>query len=46
MSSYRVHGDKDSKLWVHVDSVSVSENELLPLLLFASEDHRDLLSRH
>jgi len=37
------HGKEDAKLRVHVDNVSVSEDELRPTLLLAREHDRNLL---
>ena len=35
-----------SSPWIHVDGVSVSENEGLPLVLFATQNHCHLLRGH
>ena len=42
----RVHGDEDAELGAHVDLVSVSEEEIFPLLLLAREYNSNLLSSH
>ena len=39
-----IHGNKDAKLRIHINCVSICEDELLSFLLLASENHRDLLS--
>ena len=42
----RVHCEEDAELWIHVNCVAVSENELLTLLSFARKNDGNLLGSH
>ena len=40
------HGQEKTKLWIHVNIVSVSEDELRLSLLLTSQDNGNLLGSH
>ena len=41
-----VHSDEDPKLRIHLNHISVDEDELSVFVFLAGENHRDLLGRH
>lgn len=44
LSTY--HGEENAEFRVHVNSVTISESEVLPTLLLAGVDDGDLLGSH